>query len=107
MPVEKDVPICLSCKKPQGKSVVQRLEDFLKDLKVTETENVRKAIQVIYRIRAKLTHGGDLLRADLDPWPTGLHPESTSQWQNTSYGFDLARLALVKWLTRQGSILNQ
>lgn len=101
VPDEKGATVCPECKRSIGKSMTQRFVEFLEDI-VPGTGNVESARRNLYRVRGKLTHGGDLLRVDLDPWPAGLHLELTSEREDTSHAYGLARAALVNWLARQG-----
>jgi hypothetical protein len=100
MPREKGPPLCQECKQPVGKSITQRFVEFL-DTMVPGNGDVESARRSLYRVRGKLAHGGDLLREDLDPWDTPLHPERTSQGEDARHAYGLARLALVNWLANQ------
>ena len=104
MPAEEGATRCSACERPLGKSTTQRFVEFLEE-GVPATEDVKSARRALYIVRSKLAHGGDLLRRDLDPWPVGLRPETTSEWQDASHAFGLSRLALLTWLAGQEEIL--
>jgi len=73
----------------------RKFKDFVDRLvPADDGENRRK----LYSVRSAITHGGKLLRTDLDSPAGYMHPEWNEQQADFDVGNRVARLAGINWL---------
>lgn len=94
LPAE-DAEVCRQCSRPLG-SVGRRFAEFLDGIEPADQE-IARARRQLYAVRSKLSHGGDLLRSDLDPWMT-FDARRLEEMHQSWTAFRLARLAIVRAL---------
>lgn len=99
IPPQPGGPRCGACGKETGKGPTQRFIDLLEELAPSSDRDDVAARRELYRIRSKLTHGGSLLRMDLERGAF-LHPATSTERKHLDHAQALTRRALVNWLCR-------
>lgn len=98
MPGAESTEVCTHCNREIGKGPTKRFQEFLDELVPAKPELVKKRKQ-LYKLRSDLTHGWDLFARDLRE--ATMTPKSSDQMLQTLDAYQLARFALVNWLSRQ------
>jgi hypothetical protein len=93
--------VCSTCEREIGPGPTKKFRDFLQEHAPTTSTEERRARDLLYKQRSRLTHGHELLASDSDYYAGWTYPAHAFDSQTLYRALRLAQISAINWFIGQ------
>jgi hypothetical protein len=93
--------VCTTCEREISPGPTRKFRDFLQEYAATTSAEERKARDLLYKQRSRLTHGHELLVSDSDYHASWTNPAHAFDSQTLDRALRLAQISAINWFIAQ------
>lgn len=93
--------VCPTCEREISPGPTKKFRDFLQEYAPTTSAEERRARDLLYKQRSRLTHGHDLLASDKDYPAAWTNPAHAFDSQTLDRALRLAQISAINWFVAQ------